>query len=318
VEDESWADAPGTAEPFAEPFAESFAEPAAAAPVVVPRLLPLPSPSAHDRLNAAPTRPVPEPAIIDASAEPHPDGAHRPRPRVLTPAIDILPRRSSLRSALRLGRNSDTRSRLEVPAGYLPPDVLTSGGLLDPPGIPKEYSDADGAYRSDAVRSTSTSEAAGDTHGTDAGDSAHHPDGAAGTPGTEAGDVAGGAGYHDSVPATLLPIGEPTASPEPTAAPGPAGEAGRNTAALTSEALTELSRLSYNPASMDTLGAYGLQRRTPGGVPTEPEPAVGSAGQRARTAANVRSMLAGFRAGAERGRTSPSAGRAVPEPRSRS
>jgi hypothetical protein len=78
--------------------------------------------------------------------------------------------------------------------------------------------------------------------------------------------------------------------------------------ALASEALTELSRLSsYSPTSMPT-GRAGLQRRTPSDVPVQEQQPVESGG-RARTAASVRSMLAGFKAGVERGRTSPSANR---------
>jgi hypothetical protein len=60
-----------------------------------------------------------------------------------------------------------------------------------------------------------------------------------------------------------------------------------------------------------------LQRRTPTEVPTETPiddnaPIVEGGGQRARTAASVRSMLAGFKAGVERGRTSPAANRPAP------
>jgi hypothetical protein len=89
--------------------------------------------------------------------------------------------------------------------------------------------------------------------------------------------------------------------------------------ALASEALTELSRLSsYSPTSLPLPDRAGLQRRTPSEVPIEePVPALEASGQRARTAASVRSMLAGFKAGVERGRTSPAANRpasALPPP----
>jgi hypothetical protein len=83
--------------------------------------------------------------------------------------------------------------------------------------------------------------------------------------------------------------------------------------ALASEALTELSRLSsYSPTSMPSSSRGGLQRRTPTDVPVDEQPPVESGG-RARTAASVRSMLAGFKAGVERGRTSPSANRPAPD-----
>jgi hypothetical protein len=83
-------------------------------------------------------------------------------------------------------------------------------------------------------------------------------------------------------------------------------EPARPAEALAAEALTELSRLSaYNPTSMPAIARTGLARRplryTRAG---ESEPDTDGPGPRTRTAANVRSMLAGFRAGVERGRSS--------------
>jgi hypothetical protein len=116
-------------------------------------------------------------------------------------------------------------------------------------------------------------------------------------------------------PAGATPVA--TAPPTPVA-PEPRGPSpapvGAPRSSIASEALTELSRLSsYSPASVQDEGRPTLRRRTPA-PPAEPEPLaeVGEAGQRARTAANVRSMLAGFKAGVERGRTSPSAHRPAP------
>ena len=116
-------------------------------------------------------------------------------------------------------------------------------------------------------------------------------------------------------------LGEaPPAAPAPVEsrrgpAPGePSAPVGAPRSAIASEALTELSRLSsYSPASVQDEGRPTLRRRTPA-PPAEPEPLpeLGETGQRARTAANVRSMLAGFKAGVERGRTSPSAHRPAP------
>ena len=67
---------------------------------------------------------------------------------------------------------------------------------------------------------------------------------------------------------------------------------------------------------MQDEGRPSLRRRTPAPVPAtpdpKPDPDLAEVGQRARTAANVRSMLAGFKAGVERGRTSPSANRPAP------
>jgi hypothetical protein len=60
--------------------------------------------------------------------------------------------------------------------------------------------------------------------------------------------------------------------------------------------------------------APSLQRRPPSETPSdEPAPAAEASGERTRTAASVRSMLAGFKAGVERGRTSPSANRPAGE-----
>jgi hypothetical protein len=103
--------------------------------------------------------------------------------------------------------------------------------------------------------------------------------------------------------------------PAPSPDPVPVVTAPRS--AIASEALTELSRLSsYAPASVQDEGRPSLRRRTPAPMPTEPDlgpdPDLAEVGQRARTAANVRSMLAGFKAGVERGRTSPSANRPAP------
>jgi hypothetical protein len=83
--------------------------------------------------------------------------------------------------------------------------------------------------------------------------------------------------------------------------------------ALASEALSELSRLSsYAPASVVTEARPALQKRTPSEIPSLPEVDDEPVPGRVRTAANVRAMLSGFKAGVERGRTSPSAHRPAP------
>jgi hypothetical protein len=94
--------------------------------------------------------------------------------------------------------------------------------------------------------------------------------------------------------------------------------------ALASEALTELSRLSYNPTAVESTAPAPLLRRTPSASlsalpadqpdhPADGEPHDDEQPQRrGRRAADVRSMLTGFKAGVERGRTSPSAHRPVP------
>jgi signal transduction histidine kinase len=112
-------------------------------------------------------------------------------------------------------------------------------------------------------------------------------------------------------------------APVPAAAPTPAFPAAsvpalvaaqslRERSAMASEALSELSALStYRPESM-TSGAApaSLVRRTPAATPAAQlaQPQEPQGPRRAnRNAADVRSMLSGFRAGVERGRTSPGA-----------
>jgi hypothetical protein len=80
---------------------------------------------------------------------------------------------------------------------------------------------------------------------------------------------------------------------------------------MASEALSELSALStYSPQALEPGAPVTLQRRTPlaseaGQMASQqPEEPIG-ARRGARNAADVRTMLSGFRAGVERGRTSP-------------
>ncbi len=86
----------------------------------------------------------------------------------------------------------------------------------------------------------------------------------------------------------------------------------RERSAMASEALSELSALSsYRPESMTAASApESLARRTPQSTPAAQlaQPQEPQGPRRAnRNAADVRSMLSGFRAGVERGRTSPAA-----------
>lgn len=86
----------------------------------------------------------------------------------------------------------------------------------------------------------------------------------------------------------------------------------RERSAMASEALSELSALSsYRPEAMTAASApESLARRTPQATPAAQlaQPQEPQGPRRAnRNAADVRSMLSGFRAGVERGRTSPAA-----------
>jgi signal transduction histidine kinase len=117
-------------------------------------------------------------------------------------------------------------------------------------------------------------------------------------------------------PAPAPAPAEPQVPVEPAFAPGvPALAAAaslRERSAMASEALSELSALStYSPQAVEASAPAALTRRTP--LATEAgqmasKPAVDEplgARRGARNAADVRTMLSGFRAGVERGRTSP-------------
>jgi hypothetical protein len=99
----------------------------------------------------------------------------------------------------------------------------------------------------------------------------------------------------------------------PAAVPALAAAASlRERSAMASEALSELSALStYSPQAVEETAPASLTRRTPlateagqmASRPAAEEPLGARRG--ARNAADVRTMLSGFRAGVERGRTSP-------------
>jgi hypothetical protein len=135
-----------------------------------------------------------------------------------------------------------------------------------------------------------------------------------------------------TTPSVFAAPAEVPASPEP-AEPTPAFPAAsvpalvaaqslRERSAMASEALSELSALStYRPEAVTgEAKPASLVRRTPAATPAaqiaQPEEPQGP--RRAnRNAADVRSMLSGFRAGVERGRTSPGSTTARPYPESR-
>jgi hypothetical protein len=112
-------------------------------------------------------------------------------------------------------------------------------------------------------------------------------------------------------PVEDLPAATPTPAFPAASVPAlVAAQSLRERSAMASEALSELSALStYRPESVSGAAApASLVRRTPRATPAaliaEPQEPQGQ--RRAnRNAADVRSMLSGFRAGVERGRTSP-------------
>jgi hypothetical protein len=218
--------------------------------------------------------PQPEPKVESPASE--------QLTQTLTAAIDILPQRTSIRTALRRGRRRGDPQ---------PSTGRPFNGGFDPIAPAREFALREG------FGSMQEPEQAGDRQGA-----------AAEIP-------LPGAPTSGPVPAPSQPWSSTNVPVERRQHPRTgeqAAEHGRS--ALASEALTELSRLSsYSPTSMPSPDRPGLQRRTPSEVPIEEsEPVVESSGQRARTAASVRSMLAGFKAGVERGRTSPAANRPAP------
>ncbi len=106
--------------------------------------------------------------------------------------------------------------------------------------------------------------------------------------------------------------GNDTGPVEPALPGFAAAQALRERSAMASQALSELSALStYRPDAAAPTAAAGLVRRTPQATAAGqlPEPAMPLTGPRRpeRNAADVRSTLSGFRAGVQRGRTSPGA-----------
>jgi signal transduction histidine kinase len=122
-------------------------------------------------------------------------------------------------------------------------------------------------------------------------------------------------------------VGSPSALPSRRPAPAAADQGGGDAAPvpavtdleqlaaasrLQSEALTELSRLYAPSYAPTTAPSGGLTRRTPRAPAATPEPVPAPAAapggatdaERPRNASEVRGMLAGFRAGVERGRSS--------------
>ena len=295
---EAWAPEPAPAAWTPEPAAEAWTpEPAAEAwaPEPAPAAW-TPDPVAYQSAPEAwtpepePTAWTPEPATWtpDPQPEPRPEpAAIQPLAQTLTAAIDILPQRTSIRTALRRGRRKGDPQ---------PTNGLPFYGGFDPIASAREFAQREG-FGSSAEQAPEPAA----------------PAEPSGVP-TPSGLVPEPSRAWESA---SVPV-ERRQHPRPS---DQSSQSGRS--ALASEALTELSRLSsYSPTSMPSSEKAGLQRRTPSDVPIDDgEPLVDSAGQRgARTAASVRSMLAGFKAGVERGRTSPAANRPAlpPPPRSSS
>ena len=124
---------------------------------------------------------------------------------------------------------------------------------------------------------------------------------------------------HSTGPATAGATSLPARSPvtETFAVPvAPSDDLERFAARseLASSALSELRGLyepAFTPAAEPAATPDGLTRRTPKPADVEPPPPASPPPSRQRSASEVRGMLAGFRAGVERGR---SAGEETPEP----
>lgn len=227
--------------------------------------------------ESAPTEPVPTPAV--------------PVTAIGAPAMDILPTRTGGRG-LRLRRTSrpkvtrtsevgrHTEAHLPTPVRSVPPSAPPTESYPAVP-IPVPASSAPAPVAAQPPASAPSS-------------------------------------LFAPPPAAVDEAPVPTAEPTPAfpAASVPAlvaAQSLRERSAMASEALSELSALStYRPESMTSSGAApaSLVRRTPAATPAAQlaQPQEPQGPRRAnRNAADVRSMLSGFRAGVERGRTSPGA-----------
>jgi hypothetical protein len=239
-----------------------------------------------------------------------------------TPAMDILPSRSTGRG-LHLRRTSRPKASRPGRSAHLP-DLGARSDHATPPVTPAAHSSQPAAPTAPTARPEDASPflpSRGGAHSALAG--APAPAG----PGEAPTAVAAPSSLFAPAP---VPVAAPAPAPAPVepvheavheATPTPAFPAAslpalvaaqslRERSAMASEALSELSALSsYRPESMAGASApASLVRRTPQATPAaqisapqEPQ------GQRrvGRNAADVRSMLSGFRAGVERGRTSP-------------
>jgi signal transduction histidine kinase len=240
-----------------------------------------------------------EPAEPEVEAAPVPRApGDELRMRTLTAAIDILPQRTTIRTALRRGGRRKTDTTV---------NNLPFNGGFDPIEPAREFARREGFMDSSSSTSPVSTGLPAELNGIP---SPGGPIPAQVDP-SRPWEAAGAKSDRRQNPRTNDPAADQ------------AGRGGRS--ALASEALTELSRLSsYSPTSMPSESSPALQRRPPSEMALDdPNLADQPVSQRARTAASVRSMLAGFKAGVERGRTSPSANRpvenreagALPQPR---
>jgi hypothetical protein len=280
------------------------------------------------------------PAADATEPEPAPEHslAEDPRMQAVMASIEILPQRTSLRTALRRGRRKgDNVAAEQAFAGnaFDPIEAAREfarregfGDLIEPGQQPADPVEAFPQPQDlDETAGQAAPAAAAWTAVPQTGPEQFTPDWLPQPPPIPA-EQAGPAGESPHPWPIFSPAGisddaagqhverrryPRSAEPEPEEP----GEPGRPTrrSTLASEALTELSRLSaYSPTAMPPTTRSGLQRRPPNAASSaEPQGPVEGTGQRARTAANVRSMLAGFRAGVERGRSSGTAA-AEPEP----
>ncbi|HET8614697.1 MAG TPA: nitrate- and nitrite sensing domain-containing protein [Actinomycetales bacterium] len=260
------------------------------------------SSQSDDAADPEPLAPQPVPAV--------------PVTPVGAPAMDILPTRSGGRG-LRLRRTS--RPKVTRPAAVPAPVQRRVVPAAPQPAVPTQPAAPTTTFAPVPAATPSFGAAAPDLG------SARPDFGSVPTPDFGSAPAPVPAAVDEVVPAPSSLFAPPPASveeaPSEPAAPTPAFPAAsvpalvaaqslRERSAMASEALSELSALStYRPESV-TGGSKpaSLVRRTPAATPAAQlaQPQEPQGPRRAnRNAADVRSMLSGFRAGVERGRTSP-------------
>jgi hypothetical protein len=297
------------AEPIAEPVTEQVADVTVAELVAEPELAPVSSLPEADEVQAGSqarstlselareSAPAPQEVSADVAAAPAlPEAPAAPLVPIGAPAMDILPSRPSGRG-LHLRRTSRPKashsSHAAVPAFPAQPPVVPAASTAPIAAAPVA-----------PVPVPAQVVAPSPTFAAPAPDAVEAP-------------------APVLAPSSLFrPAPTPQdAEPRPKATPTPAFPAAsvpalvaaqslRERSAMASEALSELSALStYRPESMSGASApASLVRRTPQATPAaqiaQPQEPQGPRRVN-RNAADVRSMLSGFRAGVERGRTSP-------------
>lgn len=274
---------------------------------------------APDRAASTPAA-APEPPNASAAADPAPSAAPSPTAPVTPPAAPSPPAAAADRPAQPLAR----RTPKTPGSGQARPDAATRPAPTGAeelarrqPQIAAAEAAAQSATPPAAAQATARDILPGSGRKPATGRGTTRPARPEAAGAAEAQPERGGSAAGSSTP----PVRRTPEDAPVQSAPIVTGAASSGFAA---EALSELSRLqAYRPATMATSESGSatpstLVRRQAGATPAgqlpppKPQP---SAPRRSRSAADVRSMLSGFQAGVERGRTTGSDSPAEPEGR---